>query len=892
MLDAVQDMGGEPGLEPVISDINCALEHALQALKQWASISPYQAVLDEAKFIACIEGELQILGECNMHYVLGFEHQWSSSYARAKMRDESDLEEKLLQIAEEELEQDADGTNSRAQSPPPKTSPSTAMERLLAEGFKRSGMKRIQINNETAPDPLGLDIETLSREYNDSVQMTSQYQPPLLIPNDLSPVVAPLVQELASADPGYLGDPDDVSMHQVSHVPFVTISDINKMESATYLHNIRDLSLQIRLFGGHPMRRTGSIMTYLGSKVEDRFNPDTVEETTLSLQQLDNHSLVAVRLCSPHPSDQLLHSMIQRRLLQEACIWSRLTHRNIVPFLGMCRYLKLEKTPIVALVSPWHERTLSDYVKVFEDVDHIALATGVAQGLYYLHSNGLHHGGLHAGSVFVSEYGHAQIGNFSMCSKFELNPPLNLVIRLMGHGVLRCMAPEYIQGRVRSSTMMLNADVWSLAMVILQIFTHKTPFEGVPMPHGLVPFLYQGPTPAHPSMNELSDVLASRVPHKRKRTPGFSMPQSQAAALEAAAEAAAAVVPSKAEGHSAVGRGLTTDMWSLLQWCWKYDPRARPTMDEVVQRLKEISESSCIGLKNITTRVRKTKLIPVANGGQCDVFIGEFVAYPHEKVAMKKFRLYDNDDIDLERKKLIREVRLWSELKHPNILELYGLYDTGGTSIYMVSKWMSNGTAPEYLKKHPDANRKNIVSDALHGLCYLHELYILHGDLKGTNILIKDDGTACLADMGLSRTSHEPTTNSLRGSGSTQYMSPEILMTDEANGIQKVPIKTMESDIFAFGLVIREILGDERPYAEVQNPARVIRLIVDGYTLPRPNNPIAKQWLCDRMWEIVQAATNKDPTARPVAADLEKQFQSVPLKERCSPKRKTSSPGN
>ncbi|KAG8678359.1 hypothetical protein FRC08_017840, partial [Ceratobasidium sp. 394] len=378
------------------------------------------------------------------------------------------------------------------------------------------------------------------------------------------------------------------------------------------------------------------------------------------------------------------------------------------------------------------------------------------------------------GSVFVSEHGHAQIGNFSMCSKFELNPPLNLAIRLMGQGVLRCMAPEYIQGRVRSSAMMLNADVWSLAMVIFQIFTHKTPFEGVPMPHGLVAFLYQGPTPAHPSASEGSDVLASGIPQKRKRTPGFPMPTSQAAALEAAAIAAAAVVPSKAEGHSAVGRGLTNEMWSLLRWCWKYDPRARPTMDEVVLRLKEIGESCSVGLKNITALVRKTKPAPVANGGQCDVFLGEFVAYPHEKVAMKKLRMYDNDSLDSERKKLIREVRLWSELKHPNILELYGLYDTGGTSIYMISKWMSSGTAPEYLKKNPEANRRNIVSDALRGLCYLHELYILHGDLKGTNILIKDDGTACLADLGLSRTSHEPTTNSLRGNGSTQYMSPEI----------------------------------------------------------------------------------------------------------------------
>lgn len=36
-------------------------------------------------------------------------------------------------------------------------------------------------------------------------------------------------------------------------------------------------------------------------------------------------------------------------------------------------------------------------------------------------------------------------------------------------------------------------------------------------------------------------------------------------------------------------------------------------------------------------------------------------------------------------------------------------------------------------------------------------------------------------------------------------MSPEILLTEDAKGVQKVPVKTFESDVFAFGLVIREV---------------------------------------------------------------------------------------
>ncbi|KAF8608237.1 kinase-like protein [Ceratobasidium sp. AG-I] len=888
MLDRIQDMEGEPGLESVMLDLNNTLKSTLQALKPWESISPYQAIVDEVKFVDCLETQRRVLGDCNLHHVFGLEHQWKAAYLRAKGRDETDLEGKLLKLAEEPPEPDVEGVASRPPSPSPRVIPSTAMERLLAEGFKRSGINRNYPSNRSDSTTPIFELRALSQVFKDSVDRTSQCQP-LLVPHELSPVVAPLVQDLTSIEED--SNPEKIPMQQVTHVPFVTLSDMNKMEDAHYLHNIRDLTLQTRLFGGHPMRQNGLMMTYLATKYEDQFSIETAKEDARPFMPDTGVALVSVRLCQAHPSDdQLLYGIMQRRLLQEACTWSRLRHKNILPFLGMCRYLKNEKTPLFALVSPWCERTLSDYVKVFQDVNHINLVTGVAQGLHYLHSHGLHHGGLHAGAVFVNEHGQPQIGSFPMCSKFEQNPPLNLIVHLLGQNALRCMAPEYIRSRVSSSGMMLNADVWSLAMVILQIFTHKTPFENVPMPYGLVAFLVQGTTPSHPTTVPAEQSGAPlRVPLKRKHTNESPMPQSNFDALETAAVAAAAVLPSGEEGHNAVNRGLSDEMWSLLQWCWKYDPRARPTMDMITQRLKDITQTTSVGLKNLTSNVRKTTIYPVATGGQCDIYLGEFVAHPHEKVAMKRLRMFSND-CEPVRKELIREVRLWNELKHPNILEFYGLYDAGGMSIFMISKWMSQGSAPDYLQRNPDANRREIVTDALRGLCYLHEMHVLHGDLKGANILIKDDGTACLADLGLARASSEATTTSLRGNGSIRYMSPEILLTEDAKGIQKTPVKTFESDVFAFGLVIRELLSDELPYADISSMAHIIRLIASGHCPSRPKSPVAQQWLCDRMWDIIQATMQSDPKSRPPAVEVEHRIKCVPSNGRHSPRRRISGP--
>jgi hypothetical protein len=178
---------------------------------------------------------------------------------------------------------------------------------------------------------------------------------------------------------------------------------------------------------------------------------------------------------------------------------------------------------------------------------------------------------------------------------------------------------------------------------IFQIFTHKTPFEGVPMPHGLVAFLIQAPTPNHPSANSTEVVSATapvRPSLKRKRTPVHPMPATNYDALKAAAIAAAEVLPSEEEGHSAVKRGLSDEMWSLLQSCWKYEPHARPTMNKILKRLNEIVPVAVSVVKNVTAQVRKTTIFPVATGGQCDVCPARHLASRLNKLTYFIYRYF------------------------------------------------------------------------------------------------------------------------------------------------------------------------------------------------------------------------------------------------------------
>ncbi|EUC60924.1 tyrosine kinase domain protein, partial [Rhizoctonia solani AG-3 Rhs1AP] len=99
-----------------------------------------------------------------------------------------------------------------------------------------------------------------------------------------------------------------------------------------------------------------------------------------------------------------------------------------------------------------------------------------------------------------------------------------------------------------------------------------------------------------------------------------------------------------------------------------------------------------------------------------------------------------------------RELHTWSKCRHRNVLRLRGLANFRGR-IGMVSPWMNKGPLPGYLKNYPaaenpQANRIDICRQICEGLSYLHNTEIIHGDLKGANVLVSEDGTPVLADFG------------------------------------------------------------------------------------------------------------------------------------------------
>ncbi|KAI0252260.1 kinase-like domain-containing protein [Lactifluus subvellereus] len=123
---------------------------------------------------------------------------------------------------------------------------------------------------------------------------------------------------------------------------------------------------------------------------------------------------------------------------------------------------------------------------------------------------------------------------------------------------------------------------------------------------------------------------------------------------------------------------------------------------------------------------------------------------------------------------LLNEVKVWERLRHPHILQFLGA-GVDEEPPFLVMELMINGNALDFLNVKPIANRVTLVHQASLGLAYLHARGIIHGDLKATNVLIKADESAVIADFGLSMIKVDVTSRSTTVfiTGTKRWMSPE-----------------------------------------------------------------------------------------------------------------------
>ncbi|KAL0563243.1 hypothetical protein V5O48_018831, partial [Marasmius crinis-equi] len=256
---------------------------------------------------------------------------------------------------------------------------------------------------------------------------------------------------------------------------------------------------------------------------------------------------------------------------------------------------------------------------------------------------------------------------------------------------------------------------------------------------------------------------------------------------------------------------------------------------------------------------------PVSGGGFADIWKGHLG--DTRDVCLKVLRVFA-DDMNWTRlmKESSNEILLWRQLQHPNILEFLGISTTlFDHTVTIVSPWMSNGTVMTFgQKQHATFDRKmKLIRGIVNGIAYLHEHNppIIHGDIKGMNILVKDDEEPCIADFGLCSIQKETvfqTTSRAHERGSLPWLAPELLNPDDVPNVNN-----RSRDIYALGCTIAEILSGSPPFSDKANPAQIIlAVLLKG---ERPKRPVeCPDWL----WLLMESCWHADATKRPEVAEV------------------------
>ena len=216
-----------------------------------------------------------------------------------------------------------------------------------------------------------------------------------------------------------------------------------------------------------------------------------------------------------------------------------------------------------------------------------------------------------------------------------------------------------------------------------------------------------------------------------------------------------------------------------------------------------------------------------------------------EQVAVKtyeKSKLRDQKHL----KRVLQEVKLMEKFDHPKVIRLFEAFESP-KRVHIVMEYVKGTNLCAYVKEkkrlqEPEARR--IFAELCDAMIYIHDLGIVHRDIKLENVLLDTNNKVKLVDFGFSISCKEKKLHVFCGTPS--YMAPEIVKRKEYHG---KPV-----DIWSMGVVLYALLCGRFPFSAQSYPDLYKKIAKGQYHCPDDLSSGAK--------DIISRLLVVDPSVR------------------------------
>ena len=247
----------------------------------------------------------------------------------------------------------------------------------------------------------------------------------------------------------------------------------------------------------------------------------------------------------------------------------------------------------------------------------------------------------------------------------------------------------------------------------------------------------------------------------------------------------------------------------------------------------------------------------LGRGGCGEVWLGVHNK-SEEQFAIKK--LYVDLEIPVKKKfseHYKREVEILAQCQFPCVLHLFGY--TLSEPFCIITPFISGGSLFDHLIKRSlypplDPTQKTIIAMGItYAMMRLHDLNIIHRDLKSMNVLLDSNLLPVVCDFGISKVVGESPTQMTVSIGTPHWMAPEQFRSNDYD--EKV-------DVYSFAILLFEMLTEKLPFAGMNFHQVAYAVVEKGERpkLPRKGNKSISS--------VIKLCWNQNPKKRPTFRDI------------------------